>query len=235
MNRYHLEILKEIKKESKRKPFYYSLPKFYSGHNDFSYPLNSPSKRKIIKEWIKKHPNLLYAEFDELLNSLYQGRSATEKSIAGKLIGYLSQLRKQIPPNSVDKWLENLKGWAQVDSLCQSNFSAGNLLSDWDNWKEMIQKLARDKSSGKRRASLVLLTKPVRDSKDTQLAHLAFETIDSLKNEKEILITKAISWLLRDLIRNHRQLVKEYLEKNQNNLPKIALRETRNKLLTGKK
>jgi 3-methyladenine DNA glycosylase AlkD len=155
--------------------------------------------------------------------------------MAGKLLEYLPQLRKQVPPSKVDEWLVNLKGWGQVDSLCQSNFTAEELLSDWNQWKKTIQTLARSKNPNKKRASLVLLTKPVRDSEDEWLARLALETIEHLKSEKDILITKAVSWLLRDLIKNHRRLVKEYLEKNKNTLPRIAVRETRNKLLTGRK
>lgn len=235
MNTHHQEILREIKKEAKRNPFYYSHPQSYDGHDDFSYPLNNPTKRKIVKEWIKKHPNLSYLEFIKLLDSLYQGESATEKSIAGKLLGYLPELRKQLSPNNIDKWMENLKGWAQVDSLCQSNFAARDLLSRWSDWKRLIRKLAKSKNPNKKRATLVLLTKPVRESEDKRLAHLAFETIDSLKGEKEILITKAASWLLRDLVKNHRRSVEKYLEKNRGILPKIAIRETRNKILTGRK
>ena len=82
---------------------------------------------------------------------------------------------------------------------------------------------------------MVLLTKPVRESDDVRLADLAFSNIDKLKENREILVTKAISWLLRDLINNHRQRVEEYLKANQDTLPKIAIRETRMKLLTGRK
>ena len=59
--------------------------------------------------------------------------------------------------------------------------------------------------------------------------------LSQLKGDKDILITKAISWLLRDLIKHHREQVVYYLDKNSDNLPKIAIRETKNKLITGKK
>jgi 3-methyladenine DNA glycosylase AlkD len=75
----------------------------------------------------------------------------------------------------------------------------------------------------------------VRDSEDTSLANLAFVNIDKLKKEREILVTKAVSWLLRALVKHHRRKVETYLKENQNALPKIALRETRTKLLTGRK
>lgn len=151
------------------------------------------------------------------------------------LFGYLGKLRKQVKPKDIDRWLNNLKGWAQVDSLCQSNFTAKDLLDNWNNWKRFLIKLSKDKNINKRRASLVFLTKPVRDSNDRRLAKLALKNINKLKAEKEILITKAISWLLRDMIKNHRKKVESYLKENSKTLPKIAVRETKKKLLTGRK
>ena len=70
---------------------------------------------------------------------------------------------------------------------------------------------------------------------DEEVADTALENIELLKHEKEILITKAISWVLRSMIRHHREKVAEYLEENAATLPAIAVRETRTKLSTGKK
>ena len=78
-----------------------------------------------------------------------------------------------------------------------------------------------------------MLTKPLRESADLRLARLAFANIGKLKSDKDILITSAVSWLLRALIKNHRQEVEDYLKDNSDSLPKIALRETRNKLKSG--
>jgi 3-methyladenine DNA glycosylase AlkD len=132
-------------------------------------------------------------------------------------------------------WLNRLEGWAEVDSLCQSNFSAEEALTQWDEWQRLLTELASNDNVHKKRASLVLLTKPVRDSEDPRLAEMAFKNIDKLKQNGHILVTKAISWLLRDLIKHHRQKVETYLKDNENTLPRIAIRETRTKLLTGKK
>ncbi len=87
----------------------------------------------------------------------------------------------------------------------------------------------------KKRASLVLLTRAVRESNERQLADLAFANIQKLKSNRDILITKAISWLLRDLIKHHRIAVEDFVQNNRGTLPKIAIRETKTKLLTGKK
>ncbi|MDO8690998.1 MAG: DNA alkylation repair protein [Dehalococcoidia bacterium] len=135
----------------------------------------------------------------------------------------------------MDRWLTGAEGWLEVDSLCYGAFTADDMLSDWASWETLLRALASDEDVHKRRASLVLLTKAVRESDDPRLADLAFENIDRLRGEKDPLITKAISWLLRDLIRNARTRVEDYLAQNSSTIPKIAVREVTNKLRTGKK
>ena len=53
--------------------------------------------------------------------------------------------------------------------------------------------------------------------------------------EKEVLITKAVSWLLRSMIKYYRNEVTDYLNENKESLPKIAVREVSIKLETGRK
>jgi 3-methyladenine DNA glycosylase AlkD len=79
------------------------------------------------------------------------------------------------------------------------------------------------------------LTGVVRRSSDARLRDLAFQNIDKLKSERPILITKAVSWLLRSMLAHHRDAVASYLEAHAPTLPSLALRETRNKLMTGRK
>lgn len=207
----------------------------YLGTNHIYYSLSNPVKREIAKSWAKNHKDVSVREFIYLLNSLYKGESYDEKAVASYLLFYLPSLRQKLDVSLLDKWLDGLAGWAEVDSLCQSNYSSLDLLSDWDSWKSLLSKFSKDKNISKKRASLVLLTKVVYQSEDKRLSDLAFNIIDRLKSEKDILITKAISWLLRDLTYSHKKEVEEYLSKNENTLPKIAIRETNRKLLTGRK
>jgi 3-methyladenine DNA glycosylase AlkD len=207
----------------------------YIGTAKTCYAIGASTERRIVRNWINKHPDLDASEFVDLLNSLCLGESCNEISLAGELLESLPKLRKNIEPGCLDIWLNKVQGWGEVDSICQSKFTEEELLSNWKEWKKLLTRLASDDNIHKRRASLVLLTKPVRDSEDTSLANLAFMNIDKLKKEREILVTKAVSWLLRDLVKHHRCRVETYLKENENALPKIALRETRMKLLTGKK
>jgi len=235
-NKHHLEFLKELEKHAGQGTKYQKeRDKAYIGTKKFSYTIKTPIKKQIVKDWIKRHPKLSISDYIELLNSLYSGQSHDERSIAGKLLEFLPKLRKQLNPLLLKKWLSGAEGWAEVDSICQSNFSAEEMLSNWNVWKKMIAEFSSNKNIHKKRAGLVLLTKPIRESTDPRLSKLAFANIKRLKRENDILITKAVSWLLRNLIKNHREEVKRYIKENKNNLPKIAIRETTRKLLTGRK
>lgn len=236
MNKLHKELLNLIIEENKKNPFTSKHNTNYEGHCDKSYRLSNPQLRRITKAWLEKHANLNFNNFIQLLNSLYKsGNSFTEKYIAGFIIEYSSKLRKSIEPKLLDNWLNRLTGWAQVDSLCQSRFDSQDLLLNWYKWNNLLGNLNKSKNINKRRASLVLLTKPVRDSNRKEFAGIAIQNIENIKQEKNILITKAISWLLREMIKNHRNLIKNYLTEKGNSLPAIAVKETRLKLKTGRK
>jgi len=225
MNKYHREILAEIRKAAgaPMKTIGDFKPDGYFGTKKPFYHLPSAKGKEIAKKWIKKHPTLTVKEFIEVLNSSYQGKSHNERTFGGRLLEYLPKLRKQIDPTNIDRWLTGAEGWAEV------------VLGNWLKWKKLLDGLVKDKDVQKRRASLVLLVKTAGKSKEKKLAGYAFDKIDKLKSERDVLITKAISWLLRALTYNHRKDVQDYLAKNVGLLPAIAIRETKNKLETGKK
>jgi 3-methyladenine DNA glycosylase AlkD len=75
----------------------------------------------------------------------------------------------------------------------------------------------------------------VRYSGEVRLSDLAFAVVERLKGERPILITKAVSWLLRSMAPRHGLAVAAYLEANAATLPAVAVRETRTKLATGTK
>ena len=239
MNKLHLEILRELKNHSSSltvdKPNYKDFTLKYLGSPRKSYNLKTATARKIARKFKCSHRDLTVTEFGELLDSLYQGDSFDERTFGKFLLILYPKLRAQIPPQKLDTWLNYLSGWCEVDSLCQSLFKFEEMSKNWSAWEKLLLKFNKNKNVSKRRASLVLLTGPARQTGDTRVLNLAFRNIEKVKLEKDILITKAISWLLRDLIKYHKAEVSKYLSQNATTLPKIAVREVRNKLLTGKK
>jgi 3-methyladenine DNA glycosylase AlkD len=235
-NKYHSEILAEIKRQARKGDKKSSQwLQGYLGTKKRCYLLKSADVKKIAKDFTGNHENFSDKEWMGLLDSLYGGKSNEELSVAARIINFLSEFKNKVLPKALDKWLEKTEGWAEADILCQSNFSAEEILKNWKVWKRFLIKFSKDKSIHKRRASLVLLVRATRESGDKKLIDLVFQNVERLKKEKEILITKAISWILRDASGNFREEIKNYLDKNKNSLPKIAVRETRRKLETGTK
>jgi 3-methyladenine DNA glycosylase AlkD len=232
----HREILREIKHLAAQEGApYVEHGDSYIGSTKPCYFIRTALVRRMAKDWIRRHPELAPADYLDLFDSLAQGESSNEFSFVGILVEYLPRTRQTLEPRHLDRWLERAEGWEEVDSICQSTFTAEEMLANWKEWKSLLVSLSKSQNVHKRRASLVLLTKPLRESADPRLARLAFANIGKLKSDKDILITKAISWLLRALIKYHRQEVENYLKDNSDSLPKIALRETRNKLKSGRK
>lgn len=235
-NLYHQKLLTEINKlKSKSSESETQWVQRYLGTNKLFYNFSTKQLVDLVKNFIKES-NLSPSQIIELLNSLYQnGTTYNEIAIAGKIVNFSKVNDKNFNPNNLDLWLNYTCGWAENDGLCQSNFTSDILLSNWSNWSKILKQFNQSQNINKRRASLVLLTKSVDKSPDPRLSKLAFTNIEKLKGETDILITKAVSWLLRSLVTFHKDEVLKYLEDNKDCLPKIAYREALSKALTGRK
>ncbi len=234
MNSLHKEILTKIHSLDKKKIGFFDIQKYLGTTHPF-LGLTSAQIKTVSSEFKKTHPSISFKELIEVIDSLYKGSSFEEKVLGPALLARYPKYLKQIQPSHLDHWLEQVEGWAEVDSLCQSSFDSTFFLADWDTWNTLFSTLVQNKNIHKRRASLVLLVKPLRNSRDKRLVQTAFTHINLLKSEKEVLITKAISWLLREMTKQNREEVSRFLDQYASSLPKIAVRETRKKLITGKK
>ncbi|HOX81955.1 MAG TPA: DNA alkylation repair protein [Chryseolinea sp.] len=233
-NKHHGEILTLIQQNAV-KPTQHTDLDNYLGTTHPRYPIAVPVLRAIAKDWMKQHPELTTTTFSTLLTSLIKGVSYTEKCMAGILLDYASKDQRQFNPKLFDRWLNELEGWAEIDSLCTGKYTSTEIINQWESWEPLLLKFSVSKNIGKRRASLVLLCSPFRTSADKRLADCALQIVAELQTEKDILITKAISWVLRNMTRHHRKVVEIFLRENEDTLPPIAIRETRTKLKTGRK
>ena len=233
-NRFHREILEQVVKvsgEPKRDAFL----NHYLGNDHVQYPIRTPALRAIAKDWMRSHRDLEAKEIMEMVGSFIKAPSSTEKILAGILLGYTTKAQRDFNPEIFESWLDHLVGWAEVDAVCTGDFTITQLPKDWPKWKKILTRFSKDQNIHKRRASLVLLCSPLSRVKDDRLAGHALHNIDRLMKEKEVLITKAVSWLLRRMIKYYRNEVTDYLNENKESLPKIAVREVSIKLETGRK
>jgi 3-methyladenine DNA glycosylase AlkD len=234
INVHHQSILEEIKAKSGVGTSH-TLLDSYLGNSNFRYAITAPKLRTIAKEWARRNKTLTSNQFCDVVDSLIHGSSSTEKVMGGIILDCATKEQWQFDPKVFDEWLDQLEGWAEVDAVCTGKFMIKSIPGQWEKWEKIIRRFAKSKNIQKRRASLVLFCSPIVHCEDPALAKVAFENIELLKHEKEILLTKAISWLLRSMIKHHKKAVTEYLNENEKNLPPIAVRETKIKLKTGRK
>lgn len=234
MHAHHKTLLAEIK-EHRRKLVHSQANDSYLSSGHHYYDVSVPARRALSKAWLKANKTIADKQFLAVLDSLVLGKSHEEKTVACVLLAYHAPGRAAVGPRKLDAWLNHLVGWAEIDSLCSNVFKSEEMLADWPVWERFIRKLSRDKNINKRRAALVFLTGPVRYSSDKRLADLAFAMVEALKGERDIIITKAVSWLLRSLTQNHKRAVADYIATNRASLPAIAMRETTRKIATGRK
>ncbi len=199
------------------------------------YGLKNEQRRRIMLDFIAANRDLPYEDWLALIDSLYKGESYEERCAPQTLLVKFPRYRRQLPLQQLEAWLGLLEGWAEVDSTCQTVFTAKDLLTSWEGWRDLLESLSGDDNINKQRAALVLLTAPIAQSADERILNLSLALIDRLKAEKDKRVAKAISWLLRKGIKQHRDAISDFLDSRADSLPAIALRETRKKLKTGKK
>ena len=233
-NVYHTEILKSIQMLAGR-PTQHTFSDSYLGNSHPRYVISAPILRQIAKEWMRDHRDLSSSEFVGLLESFIKAPSSTEKCMAGILLDNSTKDQRKFDPRLFDEWLDHLVGWAEIDSVCTGKYTITEIPAQWKIWKTLISKFSKSKNINKRRASLVFFCSPLATLDDERLADQALAIVDRLKDEKEILITRAISWVLRSMVKRYRKKLEAYLRDNSETLPRIAVRETIIKLKTGLK
>jgi 3-methyladenine DNA glycosylase AlkD len=207
----------------------------YLGNPHPKFRLRAAGYRSISRAWLKSHPDLTANEFAAVLTSMFRGKTSTEKCLAGLMVNSCRAPLRAFDPAKFSGWLDHLVGWGEVDTLCTGRYPEKELLAQWAKWKKLLDKFILSKNISKRRASLVLLCSPLRRNPDPRLLKQALQSVNKLKNEREILITKAVSWVLRSASVHFKGEVKKYVTSNRDSLPAIAVRETMTKILTGTK
>ena len=207
-------------------------------HGQGAHPylgLSVPQRRAVAKAWATQHRRDDAHDVLSLVESLMAGPTYEEKTLGPLLLASHAAARQAVTPAQVSRWLGGLRGWAETDHLCQSLFPAEQLLAEWPSWDQALAAMAQADQAERRRASLVLLTGPVRNHGDERLLSRSLANLQALKADRDPLVSKAVSWLLRTLIVRHLSVLETWMTTNKSDLSAAIRREVETKLSTGLK
>lgn len=234
MDSHHAEILELIRKKSGT-PTQHTFLDSYVGNTHPRYPINAPALRRIAKDWMREHRLMTAEQLATVLTNLVNGVSGTEKVMTGILLDNSTKAQRGFDPWHFDRWLDHLVGWAEVDAVCTGKYCITEIPANITTWKKILRHLCTSDNINKRRASIVFLCSPLSQNGDPRLAAIAFANVRKLSREKEVIITRAISWVLRSMVKHHKKALQLFLKDHGKSLPSVAVRETIIKLKTGTK
>ncbi len=197
------------------------------------YGVKVPKLRQIAKAWYRAHKEIARDDLFALVEILWAGGSREERSVAFYLLEHYSKWVPDLPKAHFERWRRNLDSWVETDSL--SWMLALWLMGDPDTRMGYVWELIADEDVWSRRLALVPMARINRGQIGDTFPDLTLQLIDRVKEERHPMITKAVSWVLREMSKTHRDWVAVYLEENRDVLANHIVREVDNKLRTGLK
>jgi 3-methyladenine DNA glycosylase AlkD len=140
---------------------------------------------------------------------------------AVELLAARARLLKPADMQVLEKYVREAKTWALVDALATS--IVGPMVQEHPTALRSLDRWARDADFWVRRASLLALLKPLRagDGDFERFTRYA----DSMLEEKEFFIRKAIGWVLRETSKKRPKLVYEWLVPRAEAASGVTIRE----------
>jgi 3-methyladenine DNA glycosylase AlkD len=199
-----------------------------------AYGLRVWQIRQIVRAWRREHRDVTIDDLLPLVEALWAGESREERLIALELPQHYPFAISQLTWEHFDRWRRDLDNWELTDVL------GLGVLGPWvaaspEQREQHLWDLVQDEDVWSRRLGLVAIVGLRRARAKVDLLALALGLLDQVKEQPDPAITKAISWVLRELVKEHPGEVAAYLDENVDLLPKHVVREVTNKLTTGRK
>ena len=220
-----IEDLEKLKNPDKAKILsrFFKTWKWEYGEWDKFLWIPVPPQREIAKKYYEKCSlddieKLLKSEYHEvrltgLLILCYKYELATKKKISNE------------QKNIIDFYLSHLEysnNWDLVDLVCYKIL--WNYILDKD--RKILYELANDENMWKQRVAMVSTMSFVKKWQFNDTLKIS----EILLNHKHDLIHKAVGWLLREVWKKDEKVLKDFLDKYANKMPRTMLRYAIEKL-----
>ena len=193
-----------------------------------------PNIRSIVKDLNRQFKKSSPEEVIEFAKQLTATRILEAQQIAFEVLDKHKAARQSLTLEDLLELGQRIDNWISVDYF--AGLLAGPAWREGQIPDEVIEKWATSKDKWWRRAAVVCtvaLNQKARegmgDPKRTlKICRLVAQDIDDM-------VAKALSWALRELAKRETEPVVDFINQNENVLPKRVVREVRRKIDTGRK
>ncbi len=190
--------------------------------------------RSVVKDF-KARLKEADGEFVHDLGLKLLRKNVTEcRQVAYELISAHKGARELLDQGRVEALGQGIDNWACVDNYC--SYVAGRAWREGRIADSVVENWIRSPDLWWRRAAVVctvaLNTKSKGGKGDTTRT---LRICEALAGDQEIMVQKAISWAIRELVPWDREAVEGFLENHGDRVSKLVKREVERKLRTGKK
>jgi len=186
-----------------------------------------PKLRAIARRWSRDNADASSLDRRKLVLELWKSPTREEQLLALWVLETLGELTEW---RDLALLRGGLDSWEPTDQM--AHLVADFIERDVESRSHHVTDLAASEHLWTIRLGVVTLS---------QLNHrglakdLTTDVIDQVRHHRDPMITKAVSWALREFASKWPGPTRSYLKARGDELPAIAIRETRNKLATGKK
>ena len=169
----------------------------------------------------------------QISQSNFTGAGVVSKRALGlEILRLHPDIVRNMERDHFDRWRLDIDNWAVCD------FVGTRILGPWvaaepEDRLTYLERLVGDPHLYSRRLGLVASVHL--NSGGTEYGEWTLGQVDRLIDERDPMITKAVSWSLRQMIKHQASDVETYVDSRADRMAALPRREVRNKLNTGRK
>ena len=210
-NKLYEEMIQHKNEEQAQKMSKYMLNKFeYIG-------IKTPERRKIFKNFFKEYKNEEKIDW-EFVNKCWENKHREFQYIAAD---YLKNMKDKLTIDDIPKFKRLILKKSWWDTIDNLDMTIGTLALKDSNVNKILLEWSLDENIWLRRIAIdhQLLRK---EKTNTELLE---KILKNNLGQAEFFINKSIGWALRDYSKTNPEWVKNFIEKNRENMAKLSIRE----------
>ena len=210
-NKLYEEMIRHKNEEQAQKMSKYMLNKFeYIG-------IKTPERREIFKIFFKEYKNEEKIDW-EFVNKCWEKKYRECQYIAAD---YLKNMKDKLTIDDIPKLKQLILKKSWWDTIDNLDMTIGTLALKDSNVNKILLEWSIDENIWLRRIAIdhQLLRK---EKTNTELLE---KILKNNLGQAEFFINKAIGWALRDYSKTNPEWVKNFIEKNRENMAKLSIKE----------